>query len=225
MRSLAREVRDTSLFILRPPNWDEVISDKLPFGEPADDRFRDALSRCQQYLEYGSGASTLVAASMGCRFVTVESDESFLDAVRSRCAGSGADSADTDRRRYLYADIGRTGPWGVPLGRVRTTTRISRWSRYPLAPWNALGDDFRADLVLVDGRFRVACALAVILHQSGTEWTLLLDDYRERPEYLALEEVADLHEMWGRMAVFHPNADADPAQVQRMLTQYQADWR
>ena len=226
LRSIVREVRDTTRFFLNPPVWDDVLTDDLPFGVEANDRFRDALSKSTSYLEFGSGSSTFVAAALGSRFVTVESDPRFLNAVERRCSRIAIERGEFDATgTYLYANIGRTGPWGVPTYRLRTGSTAQRWSRYPLAPWSALGESYRADLILVDGRFRLACALAMMVHQPEGAWTLLLDDYAERPQYSELRDVADLQEMWGRMAVFGPKPGSDPEKVAVYLSRYLTDWR
>ena len=124
---------------------------------------------------------------------------------------------------FLHGDIGRTGPWGKPFHPARS--RPSLWRRYPLAPWDTFGEDFRADAVLVDGRFRVACALAVILHQPDTRWTLLLDDYVGRSHYQPVEEFAEFVGMRGRMAEFRPAASVSLPAVQAAFEHFVSDWR
>ena len=219
MRSRLSAGKQSLRYFLSKPDWRAAISEETPFGSPADEFFRTALADCTTYLEFGAGSSTLVASSLAAHLVSVESDPDFLGAVQSLCADRGS------RMDFIHADIGLTGPWGAPFRKSRVWRQVRRWATYPLAPWNRLGSDFRADLVLVDGRFRVASALAVVARQADSQWTMLVDDYVGRPEYSILEEFATLQQYQGRMAVFGPMAGLDLRLAERTLRDYVQDWR
>ena len=82
--------------------------------------------------------------------------------------------------------------------------RRNRWKRYALAPWHN-DTSFLPDLVLIDGRFRVACALTTIKYLTNkVDFEILVDDYGDRPEYREIEKYVQLTSMQGRMAVFKP---------------------
>ena len=222
MRARLGEIQEAAKFRLRRPDWDAVLTEDLPFGADASYAFLERLESCSQYLEFGAGSSTLAVARRGCALVTVESDPRFLAAVERRCRTQ--DSSETRHSMaFLHADIGPTGPWGKPvMPRIR---RRDAWRKYPLTPWRTLGEAFRADLVLVDGRFRVACALAVILNQPDVDWTLLVDDYADRPEYGVIERYAELVNLHGRMAEFRPNPAVSSISVRSTLNHFVGDWR
>ena len=161
------------------------------FDAPTLKRFADELGRANVYLEYGSGGSTIMADRLRKVTRTVESDRFYARAVRR---GLGASSTVT----IVVPDLGLTGYWGRPL-----FNRKAKGSRYvgagyadPAAPM--------PDLVLVDGRYRVACALGVArrANRAGTHSTVLFDDYRERPEYHVIEEFLGEPERIGRSAIF-----------------------
>ena len=222
LRAWLRDTRDSFQFHLRRPDWSSVLSATLPFGDIAQSRFQELITQSQQYLEYGAGASTIYAAKLGVPLVTIESDESFLRAVEEKCTGPSR----LDQRRpmtFIHGDIGATGPWGKPV--LPFIARPRRWSNYPLAPWETFGPSFRADLILIDGRFRVACALAVVLKQPEGNWTLLVDDYLNRPEYQRIEEYADLVGMHGRMAEFVARSPVEASRISRALQTFSSDWR
>jgi hypothetical protein len=82
------------------------------------------------------------------------------------------------RLRFLIADIGPTGGWGYP----RDTSKIHLWPNYALCPYLY---GYSPDLILVDGRFRVACSLAAALQVP--EATVLIHDYRGRCHYHIIE--------------------------------------
>jgi len=160
--------------------------------------------------------------------VSVESDAHYLAAVRRRLT---ADAIGTNyfRRtatKLIHVNIGFTVDWGIPAYTRPTRRRIQRWENYPAAPWRyfrSIGQ--QPDLILVDGRFRVACVLESLLNLSPVNHTLiLLDDYITRPHYQAVERFADL-EMVGRMAVLHPRRVWDRSEASRLIEHYRSDYR
>jgi hypothetical protein len=173
--------------------------------------FQERLKTATAYLEYGAGGSTFLAASSGIPFISVDSDRYFLKAVRKKIKAHGF--LDERSQTYHYADIGLTGPWGRPvMFGPPSSGRAGLFSRYsdPPAPCQARG--FAPDLVLIDGRFRISCALKLArLMKDRDDWTILVDDYVERPHYHLLEGFLRLQGCVGRMAVFarRPEQDLD----------------
>lgn len=221
-REWARQTWEAVRFHFRPPNWNAVLTGELSFGDTGVVTFRSLLEGASSYLEFGAGASTFVAARAGVPVVTVESDPTFLRAVEAMCRGT-AGGAATPGMRFVHADIGATGPWGKPV--FPSIPRPKRWRNYPMAPWDFLGLDYRADAILIDGRFRVACALAVVLHQPDIEWAMLIDDYEGRGHYEVVEEFAHLQGRHGRMALFSPKPRVDRRSLESALRRFTSDWR
>lgn len=210
------------MYRLSPPEWEEVLGEQLTFGYREEATYLEMVSSCQNYLEFGSGSSTIVVAGIGKPLTTVESSPKFLSFVESRCRHIRPDSP-VSSMNFVHGDIGETGPWGRPI--FPSHKRPQRWRNYPLAPWIELGGTYRADLVLVDGRFRVACALALVLHQKDTDWDLLVDDFSDRPEYSPIAEFAQLRGVSGRMAHFHPKHDVDLGEAAKAFEYFVGDWR
>ena len=186
--------------------------------------FLNCLDRCKFYLEYGSGGSTVEAARRHKRFITVESDRFFLEAVKRRIAGT---TGNNDIGEYIYCNIGSTGPLGAPLSKTLTQQRLDLWRKYPDGPWMRIAaqNGMLPDLILIDGRFRVACALTTIKYlKKSASFEMLVDDYANRPHYGEIERFAKLSSMQGRMAVFTP-AKFDMDDLNRSLTHYVLDWR
>ena len=159
------------------------------------------VARC--YLEYGSGGSTVLAAGMNVPDIfTVESDAPFLEAVIASVAAKSSRSV----LHAIHADIGPTRKLGYPADR----SAIRRWADYALLPWDklrALG--MMPDFVLIDGRFRVACALASILNLPEGR-LIMLDDYVGREDrYGAIQRHAALVEIVGVGAIFRTGAPDD----------------
>jgi hypothetical protein len=157
--------------------------------------FLKMLARADRYLEYGTGASTLWAARFGVDLVGVDSDRNWLDALRRKILDAGCAQPNQVLR---FSDIGQTGKWGKPVGDV-DDARLELFRHYSDPP-EACGDAL-PDLVLVDGRFRVACTLKALKMLSGhRDWTILVDDYTDRSEYHVLDDYAHMTFV-GRMAV------------------------
>jgi hypothetical protein len=189
--------------------------------------FRKRLETSRSYLEYGSGGSTILANKMVNTLVSVDSDANFLGNVRRKLTED--DLGAVGRRamtKLIHVNIGLTQDWGMPVFTKPTRRRVRRWADYPMAPWRYFRSIAQQpDLVLVDGRFRVACVLESLLSLSPLSKTqILLDDYVDRPYYKIVEQFADV-QMAGRMAILHPRRLMDRIQVRRLVKQYCADYR
>jgi hypothetical protein len=162
--------------------------------------FTNKLAPAKRYLEFGTGGSTFLAAKLGVDFSAVDSDPYFLRNLQKKIRTAGHDR--NTGQRFYHADIGPTGPWGYPVGPI-SAERLRKFRRYSDVPQSSTCDELVPDLVLVDGRFRVACALKTLRLLAETEnWTLVVDDYTNRPSYHIIAEFAHLERVVGRMAVF-----------------------
>ena len=79
---------------------------------------------------------------------------------------------------------------------------------------------------LIDGRFRVACALTTIKYLINRAFfEILVDDYAPRAEYREIEKYAELSSMQGRMAVFKPKSAVNLDDIDRAIETYSLDYR
>ena len=164
--------------------------------------FTEQLREHNLMVEFGSGGSTFLSARLNTPFITTESDPYFLRALKRKIAAEGL--LNPNQQHYRYANIGLTGLWGYPvlLG-WPSAQRLARFAAYSEFPNEAIDQPYESILVFIDGRFRVACALkALAALQTRTKWTLVIDDYKKRPQYSVVEMFAPLRQMVGRMAVF-----------------------
>jgi hypothetical protein len=169
-------------------------------------RLEARLREASIYLEYGAGGSTVMAAEMGVKEIhSIDSDKGFLDAVQRKIAESRSGS----KICLHHVDIGPTKDWGHPTDR----TFANRWPKYCVAGWDLLlSQDRRPDLILIDGRFRVASFLAsLLLSKPGT--IILFDDYLNRPHYHIVEKHIKVSATAGRMAEFIVEYSFSPSQV------------
>jgi hypothetical protein len=175
------------------------VSDIKPVAHMDDEglaMFEACLSDAKCLLEFGSGGSSMTAARMKVStIISVESDADFLAATE---AAVRATAIQTNFIGH-YADIGPTRDWGNPADR----SKVHLWPRYCSSVWVRIASESLPppDLVLIDGRFRVACLLVTLLMaRPGTK--ILFDDYFDRPHYHRVEAWATPVRRAGRMAEF-----------------------
>lgn len=202
-----------------------VIGFKVPDRPDFDDAtiplFLARIAKTRRYLEFGSGASSVLAVKQGVAFTSVETDPHYLKAVRAKIDAAGV--GDASSQLFIHADIGLTEHWGAPLFKSPTPARLARWRAYPEAPWREGAE--KPDFVLVDARFRVACALTSIKHLGEGDWELWLDDYQGREHYRIVERFAALEKMSGVTAIFRARADIDPAALDAAIEEACRDYR
>ncbi len=176
----------------------ESLSFELTFA-PKERRFLVELyEQAETILEYGSGGSTVLAAQLGRRVFSVESDRDWANRMAAHL------STISERAHVHWADIGPTGPWGVPM----KPREFRKFHAYALSVWDR-PDFVQPDLVLVDGRFRAACLVAVMM-RTAKPVTLLFDDYLKRRYYHGVEGLVRKEELVGRMARFTVTPGAIP---------------
>jgi hypothetical protein len=174
-----------------------------------DALFREVVSTAQVYAEYGVGLSTgHVYTNTSARIVSVESSVEWANRI--------AKGKDSSRIKIYAIDLGPLGEWGTPL----TYAKRANFPAYVGAIWQA---GAKPDVVLIDGRFRVASFLASVLHSApGTR--ILFDDYIDRPHYHLVEEFVPRRETCGRQALFERPAAVDDQALKRVITQFQMVW-
>jgi hypothetical protein len=194
------------------------IPDRPHFDPGSMEYFLESLSRAKLYLEYGCGGSTVEAARQHKKFISVESDSFYLKSVVKKIEN---EFGKVDGR-FIHANIGLTEEWGWPLIKYPTWRRLQRWSNYAEAPWAFISASSTPDLILIDGRFRVHCALYSIYKMQGHDFEILIDDYADRNYYRDVEKFARLEKMLGRMAVFKPKV-FDNEDIKRSIKQFARD--
>lgn len=172
--------------------------------------FEAFAERAKLYLEFGAGGSTCIAARHVQKIISVDSSDAWLDKVREAIASSGS-SAEIQLHK---ADIGPIGDWGTPTD----PTQRDKWPTYSLSVWE-LPDAATADLILVDGRFRVACfAEALVRARHGS--LIMIHDFEDRDYYHVLKQLARYVAVTERLSVFQKDASSDVEGAKRIAEQY-----
>lgn len=150
---------------------------KVCMGPREIQLYDQMLSKGSVYFEFGLGGSTLFASKHSNlnHITAVDSSRAWIIKVQSE--GPIAAGIQDGRIQIKYADIGPVGGWGYPI--TRNAVKERAYSK------TIIGASPVPDVVLVDGRYRVACALRTVLEAVDNGWPnliLMIHDY-ERHEY------------------------------------------
>ncbi|MGL4729288.1 MAG: hypothetical protein ACRCWO_11075 [Bosea sp. (in: a-proteobacteria)] len=177
-----------------------------------EELLRHEIAGAASYLEWGMGGSTLTALELVAGpIMSIESDPTYIAAVRGHQGMLDAEASG--RLTLVHVDVGPVGPWGFP----RDLGTKPQWSGYAMSPWRVPGHS--PSRILVDGRFRVACVAATILH-GPVNARILLHDYNDghpMRNYEVVESIARLDVLVGTLAVFVAREDVDRATIEALL--------
>jgi hypothetical protein len=169
------------------------------------------LKSAQSYVEFGTGGSTVLAASVITQsIVAIDSSREWLDKVASSCTRA----VTKVKPRLVYADIGPTGEWGRPID----GSCMERWGLYSTEIWKIDGAD-NADLYLVDGRFRVACFMETMM-RCRADAIVVMHDYAPRAEYHIVEQFARPILVCSNLSAFVRRSDFDRIKAAATLERF-----
>ncbi|WP_226663020.1 tetratricopeptide repeat protein [Microbulbifer aggregans] len=171
--------------------------------------FKSHIARAARYFEFGSGGSTVWACEAGLTVHGVESDEDWVNALRDQLG---------EHCQVQAVDIGPTREWGFPVGHTGR-------ARFPDYSEAILHYDCSFDLVLVDGRFRVACTLNAIRQTLNTavnpqSTRFFIHDFWNRKHYHAVLEFLEEVESAETAGVFRIKPDLDMQKLTELLERY-----
>ena len=157
-----------------------------------------------RYGEYGAGGSTVQAVNNGAKSVVfVESSQQWISMVKDSIGGRGDVTP-------IYVDIAADDK---NFGNPKNTSKKRNWPLYSAA----LNNRGPFDVVLVDGRFRVACALSAHKMLKESNGILVVHDYTNRPHYHLIGRYYTKIDSVRTLAVFRPTKDLSvpPAVISR----------
>ena len=174
------------------PNNDFIIRHYVDFSEWHDPFKGGGMTTNEQTLlrmyysegtrifEWGMGSSTSLAAYLQKDVVAVDSAKVWVDQCRSKYPNA-------DLR---HVNIGPVADWGYP----KSSTPEPRWANYSTAVQTLPA----FDVYLVDGRFRVACAMQALLHNPRAK--VIVHD-AQRKDYDAIWNVVRVIDQTGKLKV------------------------
>ena len=175
------------------------INNNVNFGsKKSNNFFKKKLKNSKHYFEYGAGSSTLYADMNEKKFTSIELDKSFFFKKYERLK----------KKNVFFINLGPVGEFSYPL--FKNKKKILSYIK-SIDPY--FNKKIYPDFILIDGRFRVACCLnlLLIMNKKKIKSTILIDDYKKRDHYKILKNFFYIKEV-GRMAILnakkktiHPN--------------------
>tara|TARA_A100001015_G_C14760782_1_gene621340 strand:+ start:97 stop:717 length:621 start_codon:yes stop_codon:yes gene_type:complete len=164
------------------------IPNKINFGNNFTNRFfLDKLKRSKFYFEYGSGSSTLIANDFNKKFISIELDKKYYFEIKKKIKND----------QIKFFNIGPVGEFSYPILKLKKkiVSYINSIDSY-------FSNKDYPDLILVDGRFRIACCLNILRHvqKKSLKVLIILDDYEKRKSYRILNKFFKIRRI-GRMAI------------------------
>ena len=167
--------------------YDSRLGHVEPTGGGLHDKDRELIGKLyyniSSLLEFGLGESTMIAAHVDMpRYAGVDSDPVWVAKARDK---------SPPHFRFYFADISKIKRWGYPID---TTLRKIPYN-YQMSALSSEMEPF--DFYLIDGRYRVACACASMLHaiSLGGDMRRIMfgvHDWIGREYYHSILEVAEI---------------------------------
>jgi hypothetical protein len=115
-------------------------------------------------------------------------------------------------------DIGPVGDWGAPLNQENR----GKWADYHSKVWLNPGVS-DCDLYMVDGRFRVACFMQIVLHCRPYA-SIMMHDFTSRSHYHVVKQVATEIARAGDLSVFRRAEGDVAAPARQILSEFMFDY-
>ena len=168
------------------------IRNNIDFGNnKTNSYFFKKLKLSNFYFEYGSGASSILATKLRKKFVSIETDFKFYNLMLNKI----------DNKNIKFFSIGPTIIYSYPIFILKKKIK-----KYVKSIDLYFKKNKKIDLILIDGRFRVACCLNLLNFKNAIikkKINILLDDYLLRKHYHILNKYYKIKSL-GRMAILQP---------------------
>ena len=193
------------------PGFTEIVSSlesikKSPISVD-NELFEKYLNQSKTYGEYGVGVSTVFANRYQNKHtIAVDSDKNWILDVKKN-------SFYNKNLEITHIHLGKLKNWGTPEGYEYR----HNFKKYLNVIWEKTS---KPDLVLVDGRFRVACFLTSLLNADAGS-IIIFDDYTLRPEYHIVELFEKPIEINKRQAAFQVSGSYDSKELQFYIDKFE----
>ena len=167
--------------------------------------FKKYLKNCNIYFEYGVGDSTIwVLENTLSRIISVDTDKKWINKI---------DIFKRKKRIDIHwINLGEIENWGRP----KTYEHRKYFIDYISNVWTF---NLKPDVILIDGRFRVASYLYSLINAKEGS-IIIFDDYNNRPYYHIIEEVVPIYKICGRQAVFRVPKNINRKLAENILNKF-----
>ena len=172
---------------------------------------KENIAKVNTYLEFGSGGSTFICLmnSNANRIISVESDLNWIDYLRK---WNIIKRAEKKRLKFFSVNIGKVGDWGSPI-------EEDKKELFPDYSKNVFNEYQDNDLIFIDGRFRVACAIQAALN-SSINTKIMMHDYTNRENYHIIEQFLDVVKTVDTMALFKIKSNINKDKLLNLYEEY-----
>tara|TARA_B100000900_G_scaffold415810_1_gene447301 strand:- start:45 stop:752 length:708 start_codon:yes stop_codon:yes gene_type:complete len=193
------------------PSFNEIVSSLKSINKSLFDGdgelFEKYVGKSKIYGEYGVGVSTVFANKYKNKHtIAVDSDKNWILNIKKNLLNS-------KNLEITHIDLGKLKNWGTPEGYEYR----HNFTKYLNAIWVK---SLKPDLVLVDGRFRVACFLTSLLNADKGS-IIIFDDYISRPEYHIVEIFEKPIETNSRQAAFKVSGNYDSKELKFLIEKFE----
>lgn len=142
---------------------------KIHMPEKQLEGFKNWVKASKVYAEFGCGGSTLYASDHCQKVFSVESDKQWIEKISNELTNENVE--------FIFIDIEtKQEHWGHPGDNCSPEKQIKYSSAL-----NDLIEKNKIDTVLIDGRYRTACALKIHSHIDENT-VILFDDFVPRKD-------------------------------------------
>lgn len=145
---------------------------------------------------------------------SIESDKNWLAYLKSW--NLIQHNLNTKRLCFNHVDIGKVGDWGVPL----ELDKRESFPNYSLDIFKQRND---FSIVFIDGRFRIACILASIMHCKPNT-RIFVHDFNNRPQYHKVLTFLDFIDTCDTLAEFKIKDKIDRLALFAMYEEFKYDY-
>lgn len=173
----------------------------------------------KSYLEFGCGGSTFLLAYLSnAKILSVDNDKNFIDFISQNETLAQVLSDSESRLKFFHIDTGEIKGWGHP----KDDSKKSQYPQYSQKIFEILSRDETdsIDTYFVDGRFRVACVMSILLH-CNTNAKIIIHDFWDRAHYHIVLKFLEVVDRVDTLAVFKIKPNIDKKRVESLLRKYE----
>ena len=171
------------------------------------------LTKSKKYLEFGVGGSTILAYTTPNikKIISIDSDINWIKEIKNF---KNIKNDENKKIIFEYINIGEVSKFGFPK---TINEKIFNYSNQVFKKYK---NDY--DLVFIDGRFRVACTLQVILN-CKKDIKILIHDFNDRPYYHILYKYLDVIYSINNLVLFSIKEGINLSEVKKIYEIYKSD--
>ena len=173
----------------------------------------------KNYLEFGCGGSTFLLSYLSnAKAISIDNDKNFIAFISQNEVLSQILYESKPRLTFFHIDIGEIKGWGYP----KDDSKKSHYPRYSQEIFKILSQNEidSIDTYFVDGRFRVACVMSILLH-CNKDAKIIIHDFWNREYYHIVLDFLEVVERVDSLAIFCIKPNINKKRVESLLREYE----